>query len=309
MKLTDLTKQQLQGLFGEAFAIPNTEDVAVEKFTRAVMVTSKEVGGFSLRNDGRIAFIREAGSGVVSFHYPQFALAIEKLGVEFAKTDVSDKNQLPVKTRGSAGSQLTAKQKREVLSTLKDAYVEQMRPYEVQEYQRENGSEGRRRVWLGDASLFMVASNITGRNLRWYVELPDGRIAHPTEVNPNLSANAVNRAAKEVQEKQEQRDIALTRGIAWLKEHRIVGHFLEMMDGVTKGGATIDARPVEADRLYWARINHYRHWKVFFEEDINNSTRLKGAFNDLYKTEAQHNLRWVDTVSLADLYAEAKKLS
>lgn len=33
---------------------------------------------------------------------------------------------------------------------------------------------------------YMYDSDITGRRIRFYIKLPDGRIAHPTELYPNL---------------------------------------------------------------------------------------------------------------------------
>ena len=39
-------------------------------------------------------------------------------------------------------------------------------------------------VWKGNAEDYMVVSDITGRKVRWYVTMPDGKIAHPTELIP-----------------------------------------------------------------------------------------------------------------------------
>ena len=104
-------------------------------------------------------------------------------------TKFSLKNAKPV--RFEVGKSLSEDEKKEVLATLKDAYKENNVSFHTEE--SANGKE--RRVYEPTAEDY-VKSDITGRALRYYITLPDGRIAHPTEVYPNISNNEVETSLK-----------------------------------------------------------------------------------------------------------------
>lgn len=92
--------------------------------------------------------------------------------------------------RFEAGKKLSDEEKKEVLSTLKDAYKVNGVPYHIKE--TAGGKE--KRVYEPTADSYVV-SDITNRPLRYYITLPDGRVAHPTEVYPNISDNEVKSSA------------------------------------------------------------------------------------------------------------------
>lgn len=92
--------------------------------------------------------------------------------------------------RFEAGKKLSDEEKKEVLSTLKDAYKVNGVPYHIEE--TAGGKE--KRVYEPIADSYVV-SDITNRPLRYYITLPDGRVAHPTEVYPNISDNEVKSSA------------------------------------------------------------------------------------------------------------------
>ena len=92
--------------------------------------------------------------------------------------------------RFEAGKKLSDEEKKEVLSTLKDAYKVKEVPYHIEE--TAGGKE--KRVYEPTADSYVV-SDITNRPLRYYITLPDGRVAHPTEVYPNISDNEVKSSA------------------------------------------------------------------------------------------------------------------
>lgn len=92
--------------------------------------------------------------------------------------------------RFEAGKKLSDEEKKEVLSTLKDAYKVNGVPYHIEE--TAGGKE--KRVYEPTADSYVV-SDITNRPLRYYITLPDGRVAHPTEVYPNISDNDVKSSA------------------------------------------------------------------------------------------------------------------
>lgn len=92
--------------------------------------------------------------------------------------------------RFEAGKKLSDEEKKEVLSTLKDAYKVNGVHYHIEE--TAGGKE--KRVYEPTADSYVV-SDITNRPLRYYITLPDGRVAHPTEVYPNISDNEVKSSA------------------------------------------------------------------------------------------------------------------
>lgn len=92
--------------------------------------------------------------------------------------------------RFEAGKKLSDEEKKEVLSTLNDAYKVNGVPYHIEE--TAGGKE--KRVYEPTADSYVV-SDITNRPLRYYITLPDGRVAHPTEVYPNISDNEVKSSA------------------------------------------------------------------------------------------------------------------
>lgn len=102
---------------------------------------------------------------------------------DYAKVKFSLKSK-PV--RFEAGKKLSDEEKKEVLSTLKDAYKVNGVPYHIEE--TAGGKE--KRVYEPTADSYVV-SDITNRPLRYHITLPDGRVAHPTEVYPNISDNEV----------------------------------------------------------------------------------------------------------------------
>jgi len=93
--------------------------------------------------------------------------------------------------RFEVGKSLSEDEKKEVLSTLKDAYKVNGVPYHVEE--TANGKE--KRVYEPTADDYVV-SDITNRPLRYYITLPDGRVAHPSEVYPNISDHEVKSSAE-----------------------------------------------------------------------------------------------------------------
>ncbi len=105
--------------------------------------------------------------------------------VEHEKFSVKSK---PV--RFEIGKKLSDEEKKEVLSTLKDAYKVNGVPYHIEE--TAGGKE--KRVYEPTLDSYVV-SDITNRPLRYYITLPDGRVAHPTEVYPNISDNEVKSSA------------------------------------------------------------------------------------------------------------------
>ena len=114
--------------------------------------------------------------------------------------------------RFEAGKKLSDEEKKEVLSTLKDAYKVNGVPYHIEE--TAGGKE--KRVYEPTADSYVV-SDITNRPLRYYITLPDGRVAHPTEVYPNISDNEVKSSATKQGLLEEEVDQIVSAAIDNLK--------------------------------------------------------------------------------------------
>lgn len=115
--------------------------------------------------------------------------------------------------RFEAGKKLSDEEKKEVLSTLKDAYKVNGVPYHIEE--TAGGKE--KRVYEPTADSYVV-SDITNRPLRYYITLPDGRVAHPTEVYPNISDNEVKSSATKQGLLDDDADTIISAAIGNMKD-------------------------------------------------------------------------------------------
>lgn len=115
--------------------------------------------------------------------------------------------------RFEAGKKLSDEEKKEVLSTLKDAYKVNGVPYHIEK--TAGGKE--KRVYEPTADSYVV-SDITNRPLRYYITLPDGRVAHPTEVYPNISDNEVKSSATKQGLLDEEVDQIVSAAIGNMKD-------------------------------------------------------------------------------------------
>ncbi len=118
--------------------------------------------------------------------------------------------------RFEIGKSLSEADKKAVLKSLKDAYKE--KGLEKEEVPNKYGT-GEFLKYPHRPDLFET-SDITGAKVRHYVELPGGKIAHPSELYPNLKQHEIDREIqrREYQERQDK----LTRELEEkLKTNRI----------------------------------------------------------------------------------------
>jgi N12 class adenine-specific DNA methylase len=102
--------------------------------------------------------------------------------------------------RFEAGKRLTRGEKDEVLKSLGDSYKDLRAP------KIEKGVNARGETIFGYEYNpdYMLVSDVTGRHIRYYVNLPDGRIAHPTELFPNLTKTEIDHYAAEREDAEKQ---------------------------------------------------------------------------------------------------------
>lgn len=129
--------------------------------------------------------------------------------------------------RFEAGKKLSDEEKKEVLSTLKDAYKVNGVPYHIEE--TAGGKE--KRVYEPTADSY-VMSDITNRPLRYYITLPDGRVAHPTEVYPNISDNEVKSSATKQGLLDDEADQIVSAAIGNMKDIADNAKAVEVLTGL-----------------------------------------------------------------------------
>lgn len=138
-------------------------------------------------------------------------------------------NDIKKPVRFEAGKKLTKEEKKEVYKELKDSYRVNLRPHTV---------ENDKIVWLFEASDYMTKSDITGRLLRWYIYLPDGRIAHPTEVfGASMPVSEVKRVQYNIEYYERQSDIKYNEVVKLLKIKNEIGKVVEAIKTALNNGA------------------------------------------------------------------------
>lgn len=128
-----------------------------------------EVGEFTLTGSDRAADVGAAGGQQDIFSTP----AAE------APTPVD---------RFEVGRSLTKEQRKTVLATLVDVYKAKGAPRES----KGQGRDGNDRSGYVHSPELFEKSDITGAMVRYYVTLPDGRIAHPSELFPDYTQSDIN---------------------------------------------------------------------------------------------------------------------
>ena len=104
--------------------------------------------------------------------------------------------------RFAIGKSLTKEQRKQVLESLVDTYKTKGAEREFKGLDS-NGND--RYGYVYSPELF-EKSDITGAMVRYYVTLPDGRIAHPTELFQDVSASDVERMALEQESKKKAQE-------------------------------------------------------------------------------------------------------
>jgi len=159
--------------------------------------------------------------------------------------------------RFEAGKRLTSAEREEVLANVADVYKENgLNRDEIKGYDH-NGDPI---YGYPYAPELFVSSDITGAKMRYYIMMPDGTRAHPSELFPNIKQNDVLKAVGEAEfaEKMKKQDEAnrLKRvrpiaeknmaNIDYMKTGRSMGHsyFAESSDSkvVRVDGTDIDDR-------------------------------------------------------------------
>ena len=114
--------------------------------------------------------------------------------------NLSGQGGLKFSRAGDAGKVLNKDQRRAVLETLVDVYKQKNAAREMKGVDR-GGNERYGFVYSPD---LFEKSDITGAMVRYYVTLPDGRKAHPSELFPSMTASDVESMALKQEEKRQK---------------------------------------------------------------------------------------------------------
>lgn len=157
--------------------------------------------------------------------------------------------------RFDEGKKLTEEEKREVYRTLKDAYKVNNRPRTL-----EDQGQGERWMWLENATDYMVTSDITGAKLRWFVTLPDGKIAHPTELWPSMDRAEIERVQDSIERQGYYADKKYNETLTELKKNREEESIWDNIDRALKAGAEF-IKEYSAEDRGQRNPNVYLRWK------------------------------------------------
>lgn len=92
--------------------------------------------------------------------------------------------------RYEAGKKLTKDERSNVLKAVQDTYIEN----NVDKVQKGISSRGEEIWGYPHAPETFRTSDITGKKVRHYITLPDGRIAHPSELFPDIKQSEIDKA-------------------------------------------------------------------------------------------------------------------
>lgn len=109
--------------------------------------------------------------------------------------------------RQEIGQSLTKEERAQVLKTLVDVYKLHNAPIELKSV----GMDGNERYGYVYSPELFEKSDITGNMVRYYVTLPDGRIAHPTELFPNYTQAKIDTKLLEIQHEEKMYADAVKR--------------------------------------------------------------------------------------------------
>jgi hypothetical protein len=118
-----------------------------------------------------------------------------------AARDQREDGQEGLTERFAAGRALTSEQRKQVLSSLVDVYKAKGAPREL----KGMGRDGNERSGYVHSPDLFERSDITGAMVRYYVTLPGGRRAHPSELFPDFTQSDIE-AEMQRQESTERAD-------------------------------------------------------------------------------------------------------
>ncbi len=103
--------------------------------------------------------------------------------------------------RGEYGKSLGKEDRRKTLAGVRDVYQDQ----KVGRVEKGPDGHGEMRYGYPYSPEHFATSDITGAKIRHYVTLPDGRIAHPTELFPDITQSDIDRVMDEREHAETQR--------------------------------------------------------------------------------------------------------
>lgn len=171
--------------------------------------------------------------------------------------------------RFEVGKKLTKDEKSEVLKSVVDVYTGHPKRKETITKSGEiiHGYE-----YMPD---LFVKSDITGKMLRHYIKLPDGRIAHPTELYPNIKQSEVDREiARQQFETQKQERVIKNR--TQTIETYSADTVAEANNLYIKRGGKYTTIGGKVETDLWYNKDTDKYFRVARNADYNDLLREKG---------------------------------
>lgn len=165
--------------------------------------------------------------------------------------------------RYEVGAALTKEQRKAVLKTLVDVYKDKG----AQRESKGNGQDGNERVGYVHSPDLFEKSAITGAMVRYHVTLPDGRIAHPSELFPDYTQKDIDKALS-AQRFAEQNE-AFNAKAALKAADEFSADSVDAANAIfRKNNPNNTGAAIESSALYEKKGKFYR------SGNVNNLTRL-----------------------------------
>ena len=151
----------------------------------------REASGFQLQTQTAEQRRENTGDTFGGPSVEDYQAAVErnrKPGTAPEGPDLFGAPEQPDQERFAAGNALTKDQRQKVLGTLTDVYKTKNAPRE----QKGIGRDGNERYGYVYSPELFEKSDITGAMVRYYVTMPDGKIAHPSELFPDYTQSDID---------------------------------------------------------------------------------------------------------------------
>jgi len=143
---------------------------------------------------------KKPAAGQKGMNFDEDAHPRDDSGQFTAGGDESANAEAEQKSRTKRGqSKLSKEELAAALKTIRDVYVENKLEKVVKGEHRDSGDEI---LGYPHAPELFQTSSITGAKIRHYITLPDGRIAHPTELDPTTTQADIERALFDVRKQE-----------------------------------------------------------------------------------------------------------
>lgn len=201
--------------------------------------------------------------------------------------DILREAKKPKPVRFEQGKLLSASERKQVLASIGDAYKDNDAPRELKYIDDRSGEE----IWgYAYSPESMYVSDVTGARIRYYVFLPNGWKAHPSELFPNMTKAEIDKEMLKREEKERHKEMRKDQLLARAKA----------ADNL--GDANFQFNSVAGLVNYTGDSTVYKKGKMWIR--VANEDVLKGAFKKDHKILKKLGFKLVSRLEKGKLVIE-----